>query len=62
MLHMREFGVMGFGTVLLNFWPKCMNIMGLCNVYVVIMQIWGWRPILRLSYVCNVGTMWSKLN
>jgi len=40
MLHMRESGVMVVGTILLNFWPKCMNIMGLCTVYTVIMQSW----------------------
>jgi len=31
---------MGFGNVLLNFWPKNMNILGLCTVYVVIVQSW----------------------
>jgi len=37
---MRELGVIGFGTILLNFWPKSMNIMGLCTVYTVIKQGW----------------------
>ena len=37
----------------------------LCAEYVVIMQIWGWGPILRLNYACNVGTMlsnWISMN
>jgi len=39
-LRMKELGVGCYGTVLLKFLPKCMNIMRLCMIYDVIVRTW----------------------
>jgi len=40
--HVAPEGIKGYGFCYCSIecWPKCMNIIGLCTVYTVIMQSW----------------------